>query len=120
MLDMHCNKKIITQVFLFAKERTARLARKLMPMIGADGWMLQIWQKVLMAKEWNPFFNCAKVQGCLLVYWRNSLYAKNQDVNGPVWRCLYFDRMSPLRGLDEAELCLKLRHPVSPGGYLPS
>ena len=49
MLDMHCNKKIITQVFLFAKERTARLARKLMPMIGADGWMLQIWQKVLMA-----------------------------------------------------------------------
>ena len=49
MLDMHCNKKIITQVFLFAKERIARLARKLMPMIGADGWMLQIWQKVLMA-----------------------------------------------------------------------
>ena len=48
MLDMHCNKKIITQVFLFAKERTARLARKLMPMIGADGCMLQIWQKVLM------------------------------------------------------------------------
>ena len=48
MLDMHCNKKIITQVFLLAKERTARLARKLMPMIGADGWMLQIWQKVLM------------------------------------------------------------------------
>ena len=58
-------------------------------------------------KEWNPLFNCAKVQGCLLVYWRNSLYAKNQDVNGAVWRCLYFDRMSPLRGLDEAELCLK-------------
>ena len=48
MLDMHCNKKIITHVFLFAKERTARLARKLMPIIGADGWMLQIWQKVLM------------------------------------------------------------------------
>ena len=48
ILDMHCNKKIITQVFLFANERIARLARKLMPMIGADGWMLQIWQKVLM------------------------------------------------------------------------
>lgn len=48
MLDMHCNKKIITHDFLFAKERTARLARTLIPMIGADGWILQIWQKVLM------------------------------------------------------------------------
>ena len=48
MLDMHCNKKIMTHDFLFAKERTARLARTLIPMIGADGWMLQIWQKVLM------------------------------------------------------------------------
>ena len=47
MLNTHCNKKIITHDFLFAKERTARLARKLIPMIGADGWILQIWQRVL-------------------------------------------------------------------------
>lgn len=48
ILNMHCNKKIMTQAFLFAKERTARLARRLIPMIGADGWMLQIWQSVLI------------------------------------------------------------------------
>lgn len=48
MLNKHCNKKINAQVFLFAKERKARLARKLMPMIGAVGWMLQTWQKVLI------------------------------------------------------------------------
>ena len=81
MLNKHCNKKINAQVFI-CKRKESKTCQKVNAYdrgswVDAPDLAKSAYSccEGYQEKEWNPFVDCANVQGCLLASWRKSLYA---------------------------------------------